>query len=282
MAVIDAKTIKELRERTGVGMGKCKEALEQTGGDLEKAIEFLRKAGMASAVKKESRETNEGKIEAIDSSDRIVIVEANAETDFVVKNERFALFHTNVCHELLQAEASSLEDFLARKYSKNKEQTIDDYRKEIVSVLGENIVVSRILSIQKRAGHSYSVYSHMGGKIVTMVEIAGSSDEGDLAKEIALHVAAESPDYLKAEDVPASVLDTEKDIAATQVKGKPQNIVDKIVEGKLKAFYEQVCLLNQKFIKDPSISIADLVAAKGKEKGKTLTVTRFVRWQVGA
>lgn len=282
MAMIDAKTIKELRERTGVGMGKCKEALEEVGGDLDKAIDLLRKAGMASAVKKESRETNEGKIEAIETADRIIFAEANAETDFVIKNDRFAAFHLNICEELLALEAvASLDDFLKETYSKNKDQTIDDYRKETISVLGENIVISRIFSTKKRSNHSYSVYSHMGGKIVTMVEIEGAAGETELARDIALHIAAEAPDYLREEDVPESVLSKEKEIATSQVKGKPENIVEKIVQGKLKAFFDQVCLLDQKFIKDPSITIAELVNKRSKEIGKSLKVVRFVRWQVG-
>jgi elongation factor Ts len=282
MSAIDAKTIKELRERTGVGMGKCKEALEQVGGDLDKAIDLLRKSGMASAVKKESRETNEGKIEFIETADRIVLAEANAETDFVIKNDRFASFHINVCEELMGLETiASLDDFLKQTYSKNRDQTIDDYRKETISVLGENIVISRVFSTKKRSNHSYSVYSHMGGKIVTMVEIEGSSEETDLAKEIALHIAAEAPDYLRAEDVPEEVLAKEQEIAASQVKGKPENIIDKIVQGKLKAFFDQVCLLDQKFIKDPSITIADLVKNRAKVTGKSLNIVRFIRWQVG-
>ncbi|MBM3201615.1 MAG: elongation factor Ts [Chlamydiae bacterium] len=278
---VDAKTVKELRDRTGLGMGKCKEALEQVGGDLDKAVEFLRKAGVASAVKKESRATNEGRIEAMETSEKIVLVEANAETDFVVNNERFGHFHVNVCHELLMNESASLSDFMSQKYSKNPEQSIDDYRKEVVAVLGENIVVSRVLSITKRQDCSYSFYSHMGGKIVTVVEISGAADEAQLAKEIALHIAAEAPDYLSSQDIPSEIVDKEREIAAAQVKGKPENIIEKIVDGKLKAFYEQVCLLNQKFIKDPSITISDLVAAKGKAAGKNLSVTRFIRWQIG-
>lgn len=283
MTAVDAKLIKELRDKTGVAMGKCKQALVDTGGDIEKAIEELRKAGMASAHKKESREVNEGKIEFLDTDTHVVLTEANAETDFVVKNDKFQAFHLNITTELVNAgEIAELDDFLKQTYSKNPDQTIDDYRKETVSVLGENIVISRVFSLKKRANASYGIYSHMGGKIVVVVEIEGASDENDLAREIAMHAAAEAPEYLRPEDVPANIVEKEKEIAMSQMKGKPENVIEKILQGKMKSYYEQVCLLNQKFVKDPSMTVTDLVQNRAKAASKQLKVTRFVRWQVGA
>jgi len=273
--------VKELRERTGVGMGKCKEALDQAQGDMEKAIDILRKAGMASAVKKEGRETKEGMIATAESNDAIALVELNAETDFVVQNDRFKQFAHDIAIEVAETKPSSLEAFVAQQYRKDPSLTIDQYRAIVMQSLGENIKLKRLQIFPKSSKISLGIYSHMGGKIVTLVEIDGGAGQEALARDIAMHVAAESPDYLKPEEVPADVKAREEQIALAQVAGKPQQIMDKIVEGKLKAFFDQVCLLGQKFVKDNSISIATLVENEGKRLGKPLTIRRFIRWKVG-
>lgn len=269
--------IKELRDRTGVGMGKCKEALEESKGDMELAIANLRKAGMATAVKKEGRATNEGVIVAAENDKAIGLVEVNAETDFVVKNDRFQQFARNIAEEIAATRPASLEAFLQQKFSKDPGLTVDQYRATIVQTIGENIQIKRLKVIPKNADKSIGTYTHLGGKIVTLVEISGSPALVDLAKDIAMHVAAASPEYLSPEKVPASVIAQEKDIVQSQIKNKPANIVDKIVEGKLNSFYDAACLIRQKFIKDDSVSIADLVT----KHGKNLTVTDFLRWNVG-
>lgn len=278
---ITPEMVKELRERTGVGMGKCKEALDQSQGDMEKAIDFLRKSGMASAVKKEGRETKEGVIGIGESQDAIALVEVNSETDFVAQNDKFKQFVKDVALEVAETKPASLEAFVAQKYRKDPSITIDQYRSLVIQGLGENIQIKRLQVLPKLADTSVGLYSHMGGKIVTFVEIEGGAGMEALAKDIAMHIAAESPDYLKPEEVPADVRAREADIAKSQVKGKPENIIDKIVEGKLKAFYDQVCLLGQKFVKDNSITIADLVVKEGKRVGKPLAIRRFLRWRVG-
>lgn len=281
MAEITAQLIKELRDRTGVGMGKCKEALQEASGDIELAIANLRKAGIAQAVKKEGRETNEGIIKFIEEKDKIVLVQINAETDFVVKNELFQNFAQNLAHEIGATSPITVEDLLQQKYSNDTNLTVDEYRATIVQSLGENIQVRRFEIFLKKPNTSISLYSHGGGKLVTLVEIAGSSGEDLLAKEIAMHVAAESPEYLHAEEIPARVIAHEKEIARGQIKGKPENIMDKIIEGKLKSYFGQVCLLNQHFIKDPSMTIEQLVEKRSKEIGKNLKLTQFLRWKVG-
>lgn len=273
--------IKELRDRTGVGMGKCKEALEQANGDMELAISNLRKAGIATAVKKEGRATNEGMIGAAETAQHVAIVEVNAETDFVVKNERFQKFLTDVAEEVAKTHPASLEAFLAQKYSQDPHLTIDEYRATLVQTIGENIQIRRLKVFPKSHDKTFGLYSHLGGKIVTLVEISGSSKEENLAKDIAMHIAAAAPDYLAPEQVPAAVVEHEKEIARSQVKGKPDNIVSKIVDGKLEAFYGQVCLLKQKYIRDDAVSITDLVHKQAKEKGHSLQVTDFLRWSVG-
>lgn len=278
---ITAALIKELRDRTGVGMGKCKEALDEAKGDIELAISNLRKAGMASAVKKEGRVTNEGMIGFAETPSIVAIVEVNAETDFVVKNDRFKQFLNDIAHEAAATNPASLEAFLHQKYSKDHSLTIDQYRATIVQAIGENIQIRRLLTLAKTPQKSLGVYSHLGGKIVTVVEISGSSKEGAIAKDIAMHVAAASPEFLSPEKVPAEVISNEKEIAKSQIKGKPDNIVEKIVEGKVKAFYDTSCLVCQKYIRDDSLSITDLVNKRAKEAGAPLAVTHFIRWTVG-
>ncbi|WP_068471330.1 translation elongation factor Ts [Candidatus Protochlamydia phocaeensis] len=281
MTAVTPAMIKELRERTGVGMGKCKEALEEAKGDMELAIANLRKAGMATAVKKEGRETKEGMIGTAEGSNAIAVVEVNAETDFVVKNDRFKQFLENIAEEAVNTNPPSLDAFLQQKYSKEPSLTIDQYRATIVQTIGENIQIKRILMLKKSPDRSLGVYSHLGGKIVTVVELTGSNQEGSLAKDIAMHTAAAAPEYLSPETVPQEIIANEKDIAKGQIQGKPANIVDKIVEGKISAFYDAHCLVRQKYIKDDTITIADLVNKRAKEVGKPLTVSNFIRWNVG-
>ncbi len=273
--------VKELRERTGVGMGKCKEALDQAHGNMEEAITILRKAGMASAVKKEGRETKEGVIGHAEENDAIALVEINSETDFVAQNDRFRQFVRDIAAEAADTKPASLEAFLAQKYSKDPSVTIDQYRALVIQSLGENIQIKRLGIYPKAKDRSLGVYSHMGGKIVTLAEIEGASGVEALARDIAMHIAAESPDYLNADEVPADVKAREEEIARSQITGKPENIIAKIVEGKMKTFYASVCLLDQKFVKDNSITISDLVAKEGKRLGKPLVLRRFIRWKIG-
>lgn len=278
---VTASRIKELRDRTGVAMGKCKEALEVANGDMELAIANLRKAGMASAVKKEGRTTNEGKIASAENQTTVAIVEINAETDFVVKNDRFQEFVRNITEEALKTKPASLEDFKKQKYSKDPSHTIDEARAILVQTIGENIQIRRLLILNKTPHKSIGVYSHLGGKLLTAVELEGSGSEEGFAKDIAMHIAAGAPEYLSEKDVPESVIAHERDIAASQVKGKPENIVQKIVDGKLSAYFDHVCLLRQKYIRDDSLSVNDLVNQHAKKSGKPLKVAKFIRWQVG-
>ncbi|NGX42664.1 MAG: Elongation factor Ts [Chlamydiae bacterium] len=278
---ITPQMIKELRERTGVGIGKCKEALNEAKGDMEEAISILRKAGMASAVKKEGRTANEGMIGIAKNDQTLAIVEVNAETDFVVSNERFQEFLKNIAEEVVATKPATLEAFLGQKYSKDNALTIDEYRATIVQTIGENIQIRRLKTFEKNANHSFGVYSHFGGKIVTIVEIDGSNVEEVLAKDIAMHVAAAAPEYVAPEEVPPNVLEHEKEIAKGQIQGKPDHIIEKIIEGKITKFYDNVCLNRQIYIKDDTLKIGELVEKRAKETGKPLKVASFVRWAVG-
>lgn len=279
MSKVTAEMVKELRERTGVGMSKCKEALDQANGDMEAAIDILRKSGMASAVKKEGRETKEGIIGSAESPNAVALVEVNAETDFVTQNERFKQFVKDVSLEVATSKPANLEAFL--KHSMAGKMSVDECRSELVQSLGENIQVKRFVLFNKSADVSYGLYSHMGGKIAVIVELTGGNGNEALARDIAMHVAAEAPEFLSPEEIPAEVRAREADIAKSQVQGKPEAMIEKIVEGKLKAFSDQVCLLGQKYIKDNSLSIAQLLEKESKRLGKTIAIRSFVRWKIG-
>jgi len=279
---VTATLVLDLRKRTGVGMSKCKEALIESDGNLEEAITILRKKGVASAVKKSVRATKEGVIGYAQDTSALYLVEINVETDFVLKNERFNAFLQGICHQALVLKPSSVEDFLERKCSESPELTIDEYRTEIVHALGENIQIKRVLGFEKTHARCVGVYSHMGGKIVSAVVIEGGGDQGAVAREVSLHVAAESPSFISQDEIPAAVLENEREIAFSQIQNKPIEIQEKIVQNKLNAYYEQVCLLNQKYVKDPSMTIEQFVKKAANKVGKPLRIVQFVRWQVGA
>lgn len=281
MSAVTPELVKELRLRTGIAVGKCKEALVASGGDMEKAIAELRKSGMATAVKKQGRETREGIAVAAEEANAIALMEINAETDFVVKNQSFRDFAQEVVREAAKTKPASLEAFAAQKSSKDPKHSIDEVRAHLIQSLGENIQLRRLLMIDKKKSSSYGLYSHLGGQILCLVVIEGGEGEEQLARDIAMHVAAESPEFLSPEEMPEQVKEHEREIARGQVKGKPANIIDKIVEGKLQAFYQQSCLLYQKYVRDPEVTVAELVENKAKAIGKPLKLSRFLRWKVG-
>jgi elongation factor Ts len=274
--------IKELRAVTGVGMNKCKEALKESDGNIEEAVSYLRKKGMASAVKKEGREAREGAIVTAESNEAVSIVEVNAETDFAVNNDIFKTFAANVAQDAVASRTSDAEAFLKQPYSQDASMNIDEYRASVIAAIGENIQIKRLSSFDKKPETSIGVYSHMNGKIVSLVEIVGSDSAVDLARDIAMHIAAEAPEFLSEDDVPEETKDKEKEIARSQVEGKkPDHIIGKIIEGKLNAYFNNFCLLHQKYIKDSDLTVAQLLEKVGKEQGKTLSISHFVRWKVG-
>jgi elongation factor Ts len=282
MTDITPQMVKELRERSGVGMSKCKEALVESNGDMQKAIDFLRKKGLASAVKKEGRDTKEGTIGYFESDDYISLVEVNTETDFVAKNEKFQKFVNELSQQAVKSKPMSLDSFLNENYDIDPSLTIEEYRNLLIQSIGENIQISRVEIIHKEKNASYGIYSHMAGKILCIVEITGSSDEAKIAKDIAMHVAADSPEYLNADQIPNDIRKKEEEIARSQMQGKPENVVEKIVKGKIKAFEDSVCLVGQKFVKDPSISVEQFVQNRSKEINARLKISCFWRWMIGA
>lgn len=282
MSGISAEKLKELREKTGVKMMDCKVALELHQGDIEKAIQYLREKGMMSGAKKEGRETKEGIITFAESADSIALVEGNSETDFVASNETFIDFMKDIAAHAAQTKPVDLAAMNSQPFYKDSKITTDQHRNLMIQTLGENIQFGRMQVIHKDPSRSYGIYSHMGGKIVVVVEIEGASDQSALAREIGMHAAAENPEFLKPEEIPATIRAREEEIARAQVEGKPANIVDKIVAGKVKAFEEQSCLTKQKYIKDNSVTVEQFVEAAGKQLGKKLSVRCFWRWKVGA
>ncbi|MEX0961404.1 MAG: translation elongation factor Ts [Simkaniaceae bacterium] len=278
MSKVTPALIKELRDRTSVGMGKCKQALEKAEGDIEKAIEILRKEGMASAVKKESRETKEGMISVSENKSCLAIIEVNAETDFVIQNDLFKEYVSLMTEEVLATKPSSVEAFLAQKNKSDGAHTNDELRAQLIQRIGENIQIKRLKLLDKQKNHSYGTYIHAGGRIACIADIEGASDQEALAREIAMHIAAEAPDYLDHASVPAEMKAKEEEIAKSQVPGnKPPEIIEKIVSGKVKSVLDSLCLINQKYVKDPSMTVEKFVASKGKD----FKVASFLRWQIG-
>ncbi len=274
MTKITAAMVKELRERTGSGMMECKKALVETGGDIEAAVEQMRKAGLAKADKKAGRTAAEGKIviKVSDDGKRAVILEVNSETDFVAKNEDFLKFVDQVAQKALEANVQTVSELLQIPLEDGG-PTIEEARRELIAKLGENINIRRLMRFETQAG-KLACYLH-GNRIGVVVEMEGGDDQ--LAKDIAMHVAASKPVCVDESEVPAETLEKEKEIFAAQAEasGKPANIIEKMVEGRLRKFLKEITLLGQPFVKDPDQSVGQLL------KGEGATVIRFVRFEVG-
>lgn len=275
---ITAAMVKELRDETGLGMMECKKALIEAAGDKQKAIRILRERGLAIAGKKAERTAKEGRVacEIYDGGRAGVMIEVNCETDFVARNAVFQ----NFVNELLQV-AKTVED--NRLGEVVKEQTAAK-----IAETGENIVVRRNVKYTLQGNGIIAGYIHLGEKVGVLVEVGCEKAETvnaelfrETVKDITLHIAAANPTYLKREDVPADVIQSEREIYAKQVQGKPANIVQKIVDGKMEKFYQQTCLVEQAFVKDPDHSVADLLKSRGESLGDKLTIRRFTRFQVG-
>jgi elongation factor Ts len=277
MAEITAAMVQELREATNVGMMECKRALVEAGGDKDKAIRLLRERGMAIAAKKASRTANQGLIAAATRGGKVgALVEVNCETDFVAKNEGFQKFVKALAEKSLDLADGTIG-----------EAAKADVTAKVVEI-GENIIAKRNVCFSVQGNGSVVTYIHLGGKVGVMLELgcgqAATVEKAlfqDLAKELALHVTACSPRCLTRSEVSAEVITAEREIYAKQVTDKPAHMVEKIVDGKMGKFYAQVCMLEQGFVKDPDTSVTKLLDAKGKELGDTLSIRRFIRYQLG-
>jgi elongation factor Ts len=275
MATISASAVKDLREKTGVGMMEAKKALEETGGDFEKAVDLLRKKGLSAAAKKAARVAAEGMIAStIQAGGKIgVMIEVNSETDFVAKNDDFQRF----AKELAELVASKKPaDVAALSQLSIGNDTVEARRNALIQKIGENIAIRRFVCYETSG--QIAVYLH-GNRIGVMVDYTGGDEQ--LGKDMAMHIAAASPQFLSRETVPTDVLDRERAVYEAQAKesGKPAAIIGKMVEGKLEKFYTEACLMDQVYIKDPDgkLRIRDCL----KKAGGTVVLNRFVRYQLG-
>jgi elongation factor Ts len=272
-AAITAEQVKELRELTGAGMLDCRKALVATNGDIKAAIEKLRMEGSAKAVKKAGRTAADGTIAIAGDASGLAIVELNCETDFVAKGEDFQAFAKAAAQAALAAKPASLEQLLA---AKSGAQTLEETRKTMIAKIGENITLRRF-EVVPSAGGPLAQYVHAGSRIGVIVAL--SKGDMDLGKDLAMHIAAQRPQFLTAAEVPAPVQDAERKVieaqTAEQAAGKPADIVKKMVDGKLRKFLSEITLLGQPFVKDPDQTVEKVLAARGG------AVARFVRFEVG-
>ncbi len=283
---VDARTVKDLRDRTGAGMMDCKHALAETGGNVEAAIAYLREQGLASAAKKAGRVAAEGIVGAFLSDDRTcaVLVELNCETDFVAKNTAFTTLLGQVSCALTGAgapEQGTGEQVASLAVVGGN--TLGGLIRDAVATLGENIAVRRFVRLSTRDGRIGS-YVHAGGKIGVLVELQGATAADDeLAKAIAMQVAAAMPRYVHRGQVGQAEIQAEREIYRGQAlgSGRPANVVDRVVEGKLEKFFHEICLLEQEYVRDPQLTVEKLVAQAGQNSGAKITVARFVRYQLG-
>ena len=275
--MITAAMVQELREATNVGMMECKRALVEAGGDKNKAIKLLRERGMAVAAKKATRTANQGLVGSFVKEDGSAgsLIEVNCETDFVARNASFQAFAKELTVEAANIDGSLAQHVAAQVTAK-------------IAEIGENIIVKRNLRFVRQGNGLIQSYIHLGGKVGVLLELncgkpetAGSAVFRDLAKDLTLHIAAASPKFLTRAEVPAETVAAEREIFAKQVEGKPAQMVEKIVDGKMGKFYQQVCLPEQIFVRDQETVIAKLLELKGKELGDTLTIRRFARYQLG-
>jgi elongation factor Ts len=272
---IDAKQVGALREKTGAGMLECRKALVEANGDIEAAIDILRKKGAASAAKKAGRAANEGVIAQaiVPGAKTGILVEVNCETDFVAKNSDFLALTAGWAKLLAENAATDLEPL----------------RVEAVQKIGENIQIRRSVRFEVTGNGAVAAYIHLGGKIGVLLEVGASNaattekdDFKQLVRDITLHIAAASPVCLKREEVPAALADRERAIYLEKApKDKPPQVVEGIIKGMMNKFFAGVCLLEQGFIKNPEQTITQLVAEKAKALGDTVEVRKFVRYQVG-
>jgi elongation factor Ts len=273
MAEISAQLVKELREKTGAGMMDCKNALTEVNGDIDKAIEYLREKGISKAAKKADRIAAEGVTNIGVSGSHAVLVEINSETDFVAKNENFIVLVKEITQHLLATSSTNVEDILAEKMANGT--VVSEYISNAIAKIGEKISLRRFVKVEKSATQHFGTYLHMGGRIGVLTLLEGGSDE--VAKDISMHVAALNPRYLSRDVISQAEVDREREILTIQAReeGKPENILAKMVEGRLGKFFEDTCLLDQSFVKNPDEKVGKYVASK------SATVVNFVRFEVG-
>ncbi len=289
---VTAALVKELRETTGVGMMDCKKALTETDGNIEKAIELLREKGLAASAKKAGRIASEGMVDVYVSDDNktATIVEVNSETDFVAKNQLFQDYVKAVAKQANNSKEDDMEAFFAEKWELDNQFTVQEALSQQVAIIGENLNIRRFVRFKKEGSGKLVSYIHSGGRIGVMIEIscANESDElVEMGRNIAMQIAALNPKFLSEKDVPADYVAKETEILTQQAKndpanaGKPDNIIEKMIVGRLKKEMKEICLLEQKYVKDGDMTVKQYVESVGKSVGSAVELTRFVRFETG-
>ncbi|HDG9881448.1 TPA: elongation factor Ts [Staphylococcus aureus] len=274
MATISAKIVKELREKTGAGMMDCKKALTETDGDIDKAIDYLREKGIAKAAKKADRIAAEGLVHVETKGNDAVIVEINSETDFVARNEGFQELVKEIANQVLDTKAETVEALMETTLPNGK--SVDERIKEAISTIGEKLSVRRFAIRTKTDNDAFGAYLHMGGRIGVLTVVEGSTDE-EAARDVAMHIAAINPKYVSSEQVSEEEINHEREVLKQQAlnEGKPENIVEKMVEGRLRKYLQEICAVDQDFVKNPDVTVEAFLKTKG---GKLVD---FVRYEVG-
>ncbi|CAH2713258.1 Elongation factor Ts [Neobacillus rhizosphaerae] len=271
---VTAQMVKELREKTGAGMMDCKKALTETNGDMEKAIDFLREKGIAKAANKADRIAAEGLTSILTEGNEAVILEVNSETDFVAKNEGFQTLVKELAAHLLSNKPATVEEALAQTLENGA--TVADYINTAIAKIGEKLTLRRFEVVSKTDNDAFGAYLHMGGRISVLTVLEGTT-EADAAKDVSMHIAALKPKYVSRDQVSQEEVERERQVLTQQAlnEGKPENIVAKMVEGRLGKYFEDVCVLDQTFVKNPDQKVRQFVESKGA------TVREFVRYEVG-
>lgn len=274
MANISAKLVKELRDKTGVGMMDAKKALVEVEGDMDKAVDFLREKGMAKAAKKSDRIAAEGLASVAINGNTAAIVEVNSETDFVSKNDKFQNLVKEIAETVAKNKPADMDGAMALETSDGN--TVEATLIEATQVIGEKISFRRFEVLEKADEAAFGAYLHMGGSIAVLTVLDGTTDDS-VAKDVAMHVAAINPRYINEDQIPQEELAHEKSVLTEQAEneGKPANIVEKMVEGRLNKYKAEICLVDQPYVKDPDMTVAKYVSSKNA------TVNTFVRYEVG-
>ncbi|UOQ47847.1 translation elongation factor Ts [Gracilibacillus caseinilyticus] len=272
---ISAQMVKELREKTGAGMMDCKKALQETDGNIDQAVDYLREKGISKAAKKADRIAAEGTAFVEVSGNKAVLLELNCETDFVTKNDQFKTLAQELANHILSQKPATVEEALQQPLNGDGE-TVEAFINANIAKIGEKLSLRRFELISKTDNDAFGAYIHMGGNIGVVTVLEGTTDE-QVAKDIAMHAAAVNPKYLSRDAVSAEDVEKEREVLKTQAlnEGKPEHIVEKMVEGRLNKFFEEICLLEQSFVKDPDQKVKQIA------KNHNATVASFVRYEVG-
>ncbi len=271
---ITAQLVKQLRERTGAGMMDCKKALTETNGDIDAAVDYLREKGIAKAAKKADRIAAEGTTYVASSGNTAVLLELNSETDFVARNEGFQALVKEMADHILATKPTDLDALMASEIETGK--TVETKLNEAISTIGEKLTLRRFVLAEKTDADAFGEYLHMGGRIGVLAVVENSTD-AEAAKDVAMHIAALNPKFVSREQVSAEELEHEKEILKQQAlnEGKPENIVEKMVEGRLRKYLEEICAVDQPFVKNPDQTVAEFLKSKGG------SLKSFVRYEVG-